>query len=91
MLKYREEARTAASSDIEQQRPMCLAERMSIRPITYMAVNYPAPVCHRCGLAMLTVTTVHPRTKSEPLKVVSYHCQKCDALCASWADDGAHQ
>jgi hypothetical protein len=70
---------------------MCFAERMFTRPVTYMAVKYPAPVCDRCGLAMLTVTIVHPRTKSEPLKVISYHCQKCDALCASWAEDGAHQ
>jgi hypothetical protein len=64
---------------------------MSALPVTYMAVQFPAPVCDRCGLAMLTATTVHPRTKSEPLKVISYHCQKCDALNARWAEEGAHQ
>jgi RNase P subunit RPR2 len=46
-------------------------------PISYMALKYPAPICDRCALPMLTVTTVHRRINSEPLQIVSYHCQKC--------------
>jgi RNase P subunit RPR2 len=50
---------------------------MPAEPITYLAIKYPAPICDRCALPMLTVTTVHHRAKSEPLKVVHYQCQKC--------------
>jgi hypothetical protein len=39
-----------------------------MEPITYMAIKYPAPICG--GQLMLTVTTVHHRKKSEPLKVI---------------------
>jgi RNase P subunit RPR2 len=46
-------------------------------PISYMALTFPAPICDRCAQPMLTVTTVHRRTNSEPLHVVSYYCQKC--------------
>jgi hypothetical protein len=48
-----------------------------MEPITYMAIKYPAPICERCGQLMLTVTTVHHRKKSKPLKVISYRCQRC--------------
>jgi hypothetical protein len=50
---------------------------MAAQPITYLAIKYPAPICERCGLAMLTVTTVHHRLKSDPLKVICYRCQRC--------------
>jgi RNase P subunit RPR2 len=45
--------------------------------VTYLAIQYPAPICERCGQIMLTITTVHKRKKSELLKVISYRCQGC--------------
>jgi hypothetical protein len=50
---------------------------MPAEPITHLAVKYPAPICDRCALPMLTATTVRRRAKSEPLKVTYYWCQKC--------------
>ncbi len=52
-------------------------------PVTYLAIKYPAPICDRCALSMLTVTTVYHRKKSEPLKVVHYQCQRCRSTLGS--------
>jgi len=50
---------------------------MSPKPLSYFAVKFPAPVCDDCALPMITVTTVFRQPKSQPVKVVSYQCQKC--------------
>jgi hypothetical protein len=32
-----------------------------------------------------------PSDQIRTAKVISYQCQKCNALCAGWAEDDAHQ
>jgi hypothetical protein len=64
-----------AGRGVEPNALVCFAEAME--PVTFLAIQYPAPICERCGQIMLTVTTVHKRLKSEPLKVISYRCQRC--------------
>ena len=50
---------------------------MSIESPRYSVLKFPAPVCHDCGVPMVTITTIfHHATPSE-VKVVSYQCQKC--------------
>ena len=56
---------------------MLCASGMSAESISYAAIKFPAPVCHDCGVPMVTITTIfHHATPSE-VKVVSYQCQKC--------------
>ena len=53
---------------------------MSPEPLSYFAVKFPAPVCDGSALTMITVTTVFHQAKSQPVKVVSYQCQKCKGM-----------
>ena len=50
---------------------------MSVDPLTYIALKFPAPVCNACGIPMVTVTMVFDHATPEAKKVISYHCQKC--------------
>ena len=44
---------------------------MSVDPLTYIALKFPAPVCNACGVPMVTVTMVfnhpHPRQRKSYL------------------------
>jgi hypothetical protein len=46
-------------------------------PITHLAIKFPAAICEGCDQVMLTVTEVYSRRLGEPLKLVSYKCQRC--------------
>ena len=58
---------------------MCIAYVFGISsdPITYIALNFPAPVCDDCRLPMVTVTAIWRHALPEVVKVVYYQCQKC--------------
>jgi hypothetical protein len=55
----------------------CVLSGMSIDPLSYIALKFPAPVCHNCAVPMLTVTTIFRHATPDVMKVVSYQCQKC--------------
>ena len=54
-----------------------LLSGMSIDPLTYFVLKFPAPVCHDCSLPMVTVTTIFHHATPDVMKVDSYQCQKC--------------
>jgi hypothetical protein len=56
---------------------VCVLSGMSINPLSYVALKFPAPVCHDCGLPMVTVTTIFHHATPDVMKVVSYRCQNC--------------
>jgi hypothetical protein len=49
---------------------------MSLDPLSYIALKFPAPVCYDCGVPMVTVTTVFHHGTPDVMKVVCYQCQK---------------
>ena len=44
---------------------------MSVDPLTYIALKFPAPVCNACGIPMVTVTMVFDHATPEAKKVTS--------------------
>ena len=50
---------------------------MSIHPLSYSSLTFPAPVCHDCAVPMLTVTTIFHHGTPYVARIVSYQCEKC--------------
>ena len=46
---------------------------MSIHPLSYSSLTFPAPVCHDCAVPMLTVTTMFHHGTPYVARIVSYH------------------
>ena len=70
----------------------CALSEMSLDPLSYFALRFPAPVCCDCGVPMVTVTTVFDHGTADAKKVVSYQCQKCGGtLGASRLPDGRNR
>ena len=55
----------------------CVLSGMSIDPLSYSVLKFPPPVCHDCGVPMVTVTTIFHHATPNVVKIVSYQCQKC--------------
>ena len=53
------------------------ADRMSIYPLIYSSLTFPAPVCYDCAAPMPTVTTIFHLGTPEVVRIVSYKCEKC--------------
>ena len=55
----------------------CVLSGMSIHPLSYSSLTFPAPVCHDCAVPMLTVTTIFHHGTPNVVRIISYQCEKC--------------
>ena len=62
--------------------------RMAVQPITYLAIKYPAPICERCGLAMLTVTIAFGRCSQRWTAYQQSHMGARVPTALGWPQDG---
>ena len=58
---------------------------MSIDPLSYFALKFPAPVCHDCGRSMVAVTTIFNHATPDVMKIVA---RRCAPVCRAGAREG---